>query len=311
MISISVVIPAFNRAATIGEALSSVRAQTRQPLETIVVDDASRDDTAEVAARVGARVIRLPVNRGAAAARNEGMRVARGDGIAWLDSDDYWEPSHLSVVATLLEQYPEAAAASAAVRMVGSRSGIWKGRIPDGPPSVVIREAFSDWLAPTISTVVRRDALMAVGGFDEGERYSEDFDLWLRLARRYRFVASREVTAFWRWHGTQLSSQSERQLCAVYKFRMRAIEEIGREGDQLLVQDLSEILRARWVDDVQASWDKGQAWLLQQLVAMAPRIPKLPATQRLRWELRSRIPGSARPLVRSVLRIARSSAPRT
>lgn len=311
MISISVVIPAFNRAATIGEALSSVRAQTRQPLETIVVDDASTDGTAEVAAREGARVIALRANRGAAAARNEGMRAALGDAIAWLDSDDCWEPSHLAVVAGLLDEYPQAAAASAAVRMVGGRSGIWTGRIPEGPPSMVLREAFRDWLAPTISTVVRRDPLMSVGGYDERERYSEDFDLWLRLARRYRFVASREVTACWRWHSAQLSAQSERQLAAIYKFRIRTIEEIRREGDQSLFDDLSEILKARWVDDVQRAWDTGQPWFLQQLVAMAPRIPDLPATERLRWELRSRIPGSARPLVRRVLGIARSAARRT
>jgi len=310
VISISVVIPAFNRAATIGEALSSVRAQTRQPLETIVVDDASTDGTAEVAAREGARVITLPANRGAAAARNEGMRAAVGDAIAWLDSDDYWEPAHLKVVAGLLDEYPEAAAARAAVRMVGSRSGIWKGRIPEGPPSMVLREAFRDWLAPIISTVIRRDALMSVGGFDERERYSEDFDLWLRLARRFRFVASREVTACWRWHAAQLSVASERQLCAIYKFRIRTIEEIRREGERFLLDYLYEILRARWADDVQRAWDNGQPWLLQQLVTMAPRIPELPATERLRWELRSRIPGGARPLVRRVLGIARSAARR-
>ena len=307
MISISVVIPAFNRAGIIKEALSSVRAQTRSPLETIVVDDASGDGTADVAEREGARVIRLHQNRGAAGARNEGIRAARGDAIALLDSDDFWEPHHLATVASLLEHNPEAAAAGTAVRLFGTRAGVWKGRIPEGPPTMVIREAFSDWLTPTTTTVVRRDALLAVGGYDESERYSEDFDLWLRLARRFRFVASREITANCRMHPDQLSSDREQQWFARYKFRIRAIGEIRHEGDSSLAEDLSEILRALWADDVQRAWDNGRSAWLKQLVSLAALIPDLSRTQRVRWQLRSRIPERARPMCRAVWRVARSS----
>ena len=307
VISISVIIPAFNRAGIIREALSSVHAQTRSPLETIVIDDASADGTADVAEREGARVIRLEQNRGAAAARNEGIRAARGDAIALLDSDDYWEPHHLATVASLLERHPDAAAAGTAVRFVGTKSGVWKGRIPEGPPTVVVREAFRDWLTPTSSTVVRRDALLSVGGYDESERYSEDFDLWLRLARRFRFVASREITASCRSHADQLSANLERQWLARYKFRLRALEAIRREGDAQLAEELSEILRSHWSNDVQRAWDDGRSVWLKHLVSLAPRIPELPSAQRRRWELRSRIPESARPICQAMVRVARSA----
>jgi GT2 family glycosyltransferase len=307
VISISVVIPAFNRAGILGEALSSVHAQTRSALETIVVDDASTDGTADVAEREGARVIRLERNRGAAGARNEGIRAAAGEAIALLDSDDYWEPHHLATVVSLLEQNPDASAAGSAMRMVGGRTGVWKGRIPEGPPAMVVREAFEDWLTPTSTTVVRREALLAIGGYDESERYSEDFDLWLRLARRFRFVASREITGNWRLHDGQVSTNLERQWFALYKFRIRAIQDITREGNLVLATELSDILRAHWANDVQVAWDKERTVWLKQLVGLAPLVPGLPNAQRLRWELRSRIPERARPMCRAMLRIARSS----
>jgi glycosyltransferase involved in cell wall biosynthesis len=308
VITISVVIPVFNRAAMIAEALSSVRAQTRAPLETIVVDDASSDETAEVAERAGARVIRLPANRGTAGARNAGMRAAAGDAIAWLDSDDCWEPHHLATLAALLEENPGAAAAGSAVRLVGARSGIWKGRIPEGPPAIVIREAFTDWLTPTTSTMVRRDALLAVGGFDESERYSEDFDLWLRLARRFRFVASREATARVRWHDEQLSASRERQWSAAYESRHRAIEAIRREGDSALADELAELFRARWARDVQAAWDEENGAWLRELLRLSALVPELPAAQRRRWKFRSRIPSSARPFFRAARRLVREAS---
>ncbi len=291
----------------ISEALTSVRAQTRVPLETIVVDNASTNGTPEVAEREGARVIRLRTNRGAAAARNEGVRAAAGDAIALLDSDDYWDPHHLATVTPLLEQNPNAAAAAASVRLMGKKTGVWKGRIPEGAPAIVIREAFKDWLTPTTTTIVRRDAMLAVGGYDETARFSEDFDLWLRLARRFRFVAVREITATCRWHDTQVSANQDRQLIALYNFRNRAIVEIQREGDHALADELSQIFRILWANDVQRAWDQGRTEWLRKLVEHAPLVPGLPTSERLRWRLRSSIPDGARPVVRAVIRTARAT----
>lgn len=98
MTTVSAIVPTFNRAPTLGRALASVFAQTRAPDEVIVVDDGSTDDTGEVLKRFPqARVLRLAQNRGAAAARNEGIRQARGEYLAFLDSDDEWAPRKLQV----------------------------------------------------------------------------------------------------------------------------------------------------------------------------------------------------------------------
>jgi glycosyltransferase involved in cell wall biosynthesis len=310
VITVSVVIPCYNRAATIGEAVDSVHAQSRAALELIVVDDASTDDSALIAERAGARVIRIATNAGNATARNVGARAATGDAIAWLDSDDFWDANHLSVVAGLLDRYPEAAAAASATRFVGSRSGVWYGRIPPGPPVDVVREAFADWLVPSMTAIVRRDALTAVGGFDDGQRYAVDFDLWLRLACKYLFVSSREVTGNWRWHSDQLSTTPERQWEATYRFRNRALDQLTKEGRQALVAELSETFRKRYEEDLQSAWDKGQTSWLRALVSLSSMVPDAPRALTRKWAIRSRIPREAIPLIRAARSLSGRDDPR-
>jgi glycosyltransferase involved in cell wall biosynthesis len=310
VITVSVVIPCYNRAGTIAEAIQSVRAQSRAPLELIVVDDASSDDSAQIAERAGARVIRIATNAGNAAARNVGARVATGDAIAWLDSDDFWDANHISVVAGLLDRNPEAAAAASATRLVGSRAGVWYARIPPGPPVDVVREAFADWLVPSIAAIVRRDALTAVGGFDDGERYAVDFDLWLRLASKCLFVSSREVTANWRWHSDQLSTNPERQWEATYRFRSRALDRLAKEGRHELVAELSATFRKRYEEDLQNAWDNGRTAWLRTLVSLSSIVPGASRALSRKWAIRSRIPKEAVPLIRAVRSLSGRNDPR-
>jgi len=305
--SVSVVIPAFNRASTIEQAVASARAQTRAPREIIVVDDASTDDTAEVARRAGARVVRLERNQGCSTARNAGIHAAGGDAIAWLDSDDFWEPNHIAVVAGLLDRYPEAAAASSAVRLVGSRSGVWVGRIPEGPPSNVFRRAFFDWLSVPTSTIIRRDALLRVGGWAENERYSSDFFLWMQLARFYPFVCTYEVTANWRWHTEQLSASQERQWHARYRFRHIVLEQLKADGEVARYEELAELFRVIWANDLQSAWDEGRNGWLKQLLKLSVLVPNAPQDVYRRWTIRSRIPVRVRPLLHELSRLRRAS----
>lgn len=307
MISVSVVIPAYNRAPTIAEAIASARAQTRQPREILVVDDAFSDNTAEIARAAGARVILLDRNAGCASARNEGLHASTGDAIAWLDSDDYWEPNHIAVVAGLLDQYPEAGVASSAVRLVGTKSGVWAGNLPDGPPSDVLRRAFFDWLSPVITTITRRDALLAIGGWAADERYALDFYLWMKLARRNLFVCTREVTANWRWHDSQLSSSQKKQWLAQYVFRNRMLAELEADGDTARVDELSELFRVIWTNDLQKAWDEGRNDWLKQLLKLASLVPNAPRDVRRRWALRAAIPVRMRPLLHDVARVTRAS----
>ena len=99
-------------------------------------------------------------------------------------------------------------------------------------------EAFQSWLHAGSSSIMRRSALEAIGGYDEQQRIAVDFDLWLRLARHYRFVATSEITANWRWHEAQLSATPLAQILAVRRYRHRFLRTLRAEGEDSLAGEL-------------------------------------------------------------------------
>lgn len=188
--SVSAVLPAFNNADTIAEALESVAAQTVPACEVIVVDDGSSDDTATVAGACIAR-LRLPgrvlrqENAGPAAARNRGVEAARGDWIAFLDADDMWFGWRLGLQMEMASRHAE-------IGCWCGQSVRWTERDSTGEPArpsgnCRFREITTDDLlvnneVATSTVLVSRKRLDEAGGFDPSFRGPEDFDLWLRLA---------------------------------------------------------------------------------------------------------------------------------
>jgi glycosyltransferase involved in cell wall biosynthesis len=169
----SVIIPAYNSAATLDLAIESAAAQTIPPAEIIVVDDGSTDDTAAVASRHSplVRLIRQ-ANAGAGAARNTGVRASSGEWIAFLDADDTWLPEKLERQLTMT--------VDPAVGVIHARGPL--ARYP-APPYVTFENLWEHNLIMCSSVVVRRTAFEGVGGFDESLKTGcEDHNLWLRLA---------------------------------------------------------------------------------------------------------------------------------
>ena len=185
---VSVVIPAFNADRTIDRALASAFRQDYQPLEIIVIDDGSTDDTARVAGCRDRQVhlLRLGQNRGVAAATNAGLNVARGEFIAFLDADDEWLLGKLQAQLDLLLRHPDLTFVCGPWREVEL-----SGRIAVQPPHGVLsgpcrRTVWRELLAGSFvlkSTVVARAAhVSSTGGFDESLLVAEDQDMWIRLA---------------------------------------------------------------------------------------------------------------------------------
>lgn len=170
-VTISVVIPAYNAASTVADAIGSVLAQTRPPDEIVVVDDGSRDATIDVVARFGSAVrLVQQANAGCGSARNTGVRHTQGSWLAFLDADDLWHPTKLE------RQIPETINPRVAVIVCRARNG--DGRL------LGRRFTFNDlWQrndAIVSSSLVRRSAFERAGGFWQ-ERACEDYHLWLRL----------------------------------------------------------------------------------------------------------------------------------
>ena len=184
---LSIVIPVFNRAHCIQRALLSVREQEVGDFELIIGDDASTDGTWEVVRREfpSARLARLEVNSGAAAARNAALRIATGEYIAFLDSDDEWLPGKLAAQLEYLKKHSEVAACATS-HFYELRDGRRREVIVENPPDWSVRLQSGQPFHGASTPVVRRSVLESVGLQDESLRVLEDWDWMLRIAQKLR-----------------------------------------------------------------------------------------------------------------------------
>jgi glycosyltransferase involved in cell wall biosynthesis len=184
--AVSVVIPAYNAAWCVRKAVDSVLAQDFRDVELIVVNDGSTDDTLAVLRSYG-DAIRVVDQRngGMSNARNAGIRAARGEFLAFLDSDDWWLPGKLGRQVELLRTRPDLGFCSCAARvedMQGRLLNLWECPAWEGPFVAHLFGSSADVPGSCSAVLARRDLVLQVGAFDETLRGAEDPDLWIRLA---------------------------------------------------------------------------------------------------------------------------------
>lgn len=216
--SITVVTPCLNAAATLPETLESVRAQGYPRLEHVVVDGGSTDGTVELLeAAEGVRFVSEP-DKGLSDAMNKGIHMATGDIVGWLNADDAYEPGALHAVASAFASHPDALWATGRVRITdgsGEEIRSWVSRYKRFfLRRYSLRSLLVQNYVQAPATFIRRDALLAEPGpFDLRFKYSMDYDLWLRLARKGDpIVLDRDLATFRMAEGSLSMSGFETQF---------------------------------------------------------------------------------------------------
>jgi glycosyltransferase involved in cell wall biosynthesis len=188
--AVSVILPAHNREALIGRAVTSVLDPSFTDLELIVVDDGSTDRSADAARDAGderVRILRLPANLGQSAARNAGAAAARAPLLAFQDSDDVWRPGKLARQVAALAAAPTLAMVYGDLQRIPRQGAPFTLTAPDLLPGRIMDHRCSGYAAYGIgiqTCLLRAHVFTALGGFDERMRCFEDLDFFLRLLRR-------------------------------------------------------------------------------------------------------------------------------
>lgn len=184
--AVTAILPTYNRAHLLGRALRSALSQTYGDFELLVVDDGSTDDTMDAVRRCAdsrVRYLRQPRNAGVSAARNRGMREARADLIAFLDSDDEWLPEKLALQVRRFEGLPERVGLLYGSVVNRDDEGREWTTVPASRGSLYRELLLSNVIHGTSGVMIRRSVVAAVGFFDEQIPAIEDYDYWVRLAR--------------------------------------------------------------------------------------------------------------------------------
>jgi glycosyltransferase involved in cell wall biosynthesis len=215
--SITIVTPCLNAAATLPETLASVRSQGYPRLEHVIVDGGSTDGTLELLCEAeGVRFVSEP-DRGLTHALNKGIGMASGDVIGWLNADDVYLPGALDAVGEAFARRPDAEWATGRCLIIDAAGSEIRGTIARYKDLLLRHYSYPALLTQNFvaapATFARRDALEAVGLFDERFRYSMDYDVWLQLGRRGDpIVIDRPLASFRMAEGSLSMSGFEKQF---------------------------------------------------------------------------------------------------
>ncbi|MBW2642661.1 MAG: glycosyltransferase family 2 protein [Deltaproteobacteria bacterium] len=208
---VSIIVPTFNRAGMIHRAIESIKYQTFNDWELIVVDDASTDDTEEILQRYMRNDARIGYtkhaeNKGGSAARNSGIKKSKGSYIALLDDDDRWHPEKLRLQYDYLQNHPETGLIYSGFcyvdyetdKIIKSVRPRYQGNVS----SIILKTNIIGSPTP----LIRNECFQRAGLFDEKLTSCQDWDMWIRISRFYSFAYVNECLAEVTMHGRQISS---------------------------------------------------------------------------------------------------------
>jgi glycosyltransferase involved in cell wall biosynthesis len=206
---VSIIIPAYNQAQYLKQSIDSAIAQAYPHTEIIVVNDGSTDETESIAKSYGSKINYIyQENLGLAGARNTGIRVAKGELIGLLDSDDIWKPNFLETIVSLVIKYPKASVFYSQGQCIDADGNILPQIV--GGKTISQSNFFNsllqaNFLIPSTITL-RRETIVNAGYFDETLRSCEDWDLWLRILPDATFIGTEEIIIYYRVHKESLTA---------------------------------------------------------------------------------------------------------
>lgn len=225
---VTVVIPTWNRARLVAEAIDSVLAQSLAPREILVVDDGSTDDTVVALERYGnaIRVLRLKENRGVSAARNRGIEASLGRYVAFLDLDDLWLPRKLEAQMAYVREHPDIRIHQTDEIWIRNGVRVNSGKRHQKTEGWIFEKSLELCLISPSAVMIEKRLFEEVGLFDERYPACEDYDLWLRITCRFPVgLVPKPLIVKRGGHADQLS-----QLPVLDKYRIEAIRNILSSG---------------------------------------------------------------------------------
>lgn len=226
---ITVIMACYNAEAHVAQAVQSVVDQTFRDVELVVVDDGSTDRSGQILSEFRERIrVLSQANTGPYPARNNGLKHATGEFVAFLDADDWWGPTCLEKLYDGLRACPDAVLAYCGWQNVGLPNGRGEPHVPPDYEAIDKLDAFLRAAAPwpIHAALVRRAAIEAAGGFDTRWRTCMDYDLWLRIGAVQRIVRVPEVLAFYRFHtSSQITANQWRQAQNTWRVKKRFLAE--------------------------------------------------------------------------------------
>jgi len=227
---VSVITPTFNRAKYVSEAISSVLEQTFSDLELIIVDDGSTDNTRlEVQPFLADERVRYfyQENQGQSQARNFALGQARGNHIAFLDSDDLWCPGKLEQQLAIFEREPGIDIVHGDEALIDEKGAVTSFKNMKRYSGNITRFLLADNSVSITSALVKRRCFDEMGGFDTSIGVADDYELWLRFSSRYRFHYEPGIVASYRVMTDQISSDKRRRFAANELIINRFLQQYG------------------------------------------------------------------------------------
>jgi glycosyltransferase involved in cell wall biosynthesis len=266
---VTVLIPVYNRERYVRDAIDSILAQTFTDFELLVIDDGSTDGSQEVVRSYCNPRIRLvcnEINQGIPKTRNTGIRLARGEYLAFLDSDDWAYPERLAKQAAFLDNHPDYAAVSAWTDWMDEEGRPLRGikRKAVSPEEIAAQRLFRSGLRNSAS--MARTVVLRNYGHQEQYDTSEDFDLWSRIAAKHKLASLPEVLVRCRRHKSRITREQAHRVkgrrLAIYATQLHALGVAFTDTDLERHFLLRSMRKQRFTPDL-AYLEWAEAWLLR------------------------------------------------